>query len=109
MISSLENTRNFIQGFSYSYLYYSKSFGRLLSKCIREQIQYRFSGLGKECIESNTCQEADCGCDLSKQVMSNKLCYGSCRYDKFMSEEEWEKFKENNETEQRICIGKTLL
>lgn len=107
---SLKKVKYFIQGNVNYYLFFKNS--RLLPKHIKEQIQYRFSGLGADCIERNECVIQSCGCNLAKQVMSNKVCKDSiCRYVKFKDKNHWELFKNQNKEKvwKRVNIGKSLL
>lgn len=111
MNSLKEKARYWLQGNINYWLYYSKRFGWLLSKHIREQIEYRMGGLDMACIEHDACLMDNCGCQLSKVIMSNKNTCTSCKFYKFKNSRDWELYKNQNSliVNSRICVGKQLL
>lgn len=113
---SLKKYYYFFQGHINYWLYYKTGIlSLLLPEYVREQIQYRFIGLAHNCREYNECLVSDCGCDITKVIMSDKVCKSkSCRFVKFKDKREWIKFKTfnkawNQRIKKRIEGGKELL
>ena len=83
----------YMQGNCRSYLYYSKYFGWLLPKHIREQIDYRINAIkDTPCWDRGSCVK--CGCMVPQLQMANKACLGKC-YPKMMGRYMWEFMKKN--------------
>src|SRR6185436_12757653 len=81
---TLENIVAYIQGnFRYK-LYYS--FPYLLSKHIKEQIDYRIRVMDKECYNEGSCKL--CGCATTALQMADKSCDKPC-YPPMMNRKQW--------------------
>lgn len=86
----LNNILYYIQGWFRYHIYYSKNFGFLLRKHIREQIDYRVAVMNRECYTSGSCVK--CGCKTIALQMANKPCDGDC-YISMQSKRMWNKIK----------------
>lgn len=90
---TIKNIFYYIQGNIRYILYYSK-FKFLISKHIREQIDFRIKVMDKQCYKQGSCKM--CGCSTTALQMSNKICNKPC-YPPMMDKKQWKWFfKENN-------------
>jgi len=96
----------FLQGHA-NYLLWKRD---LLPVYLVEQIYYRFGKIDNNCFNYNECQNQKCGCDLTKQLFSNKTCdVGYCNYPKFLSEKSWRKIRALSLVQKRRAYGKERL
>lgn len=77
----------FIQGHTREILFYSK-FKFLIRRHIKEQIEFRFKVMDKECFAQGSCKI--CGCSIPALTMSNKECDKPC-YPPMLSKKKWKK------------------
>lgn len=80
----------FIQGHFRESIYYSKVFGFLMRRHIREQIEFRFEHIDKECWNTGQCKI--CECSIPALTMCDKPCEKPC-YPKMLSRKEWNLYK----------------
>lgn len=86
----INNILYFIQGWFRYPIYYSKNFGFLMRKHIREQIDHRVSVMNRECYTSGSCVK--CGCQTIALQMANKPCDGYC-YISMQNKKTWNRIK----------------
>lgn len=102
----ISNVYYFLQG---NINYYLHKFN-LLSLHLVEQFYFRVGKLHTNCYTYNECQKTKCGCDLIKQMYSNKVCSSvRCRQVKFKSKKSWLKFREFKIAKKYIKDGKNRL
>lgn len=85
-----DNIKGFVQGWTRSL------FSLTLPEYILEQVEYRATK-AKECVEQGFCSH--CGCKMPEKLYENRPCEKdpTC-YPPMMNEEQWNKFKEVKET-----------
>ena len=102
---TLPNIKAFIEGTLRYRFYYSKWFGFLIQKHIREQIDCRIKSMREICYKQGYCEE--CGCKTTHLQMANKSCAGYC-YPSLYSKKGWQnlkrRFKRNNKVGEKTTI-----
>jgi len=89
-----DNIKNFIEGTWNKIKDHSEFLS--LDRYIREQAVYR-AYLCKECYDNGSCLE--CGCDTPGMFYAPKKEDSLGRWGEMLTEDEWDKFKENNSIE----------
>ena len=85
-----KNIASFLEG--NAKFYYNKFIGS--KPYIKEQVKYRLSFCGNDCIPEGKCKY--CGCPPMKKAFVNKSCNKGERFPDLMGEKEWEEFKIKN-------------
>lgn len=83
---TVRNIWAYIQGNLRYKLYYSNTWGWLMRKHIREQIDWRIHIMDRECYKTGSCKL--CGCHTTQLQMANKRCDKPC-YPTIMSKGTW--------------------
>lgn len=101
-MKKLIDIKNYIQGWSRYYLFYSKEIFKIdlsfmIRKHIREQIEVRINSMKDICYLKGQCYI--CGCATTALQMSNKSCGGNC-YPPMMGVKQWELMSKKR----RVCL-----
>lgn len=83
---SIENIKSYFLGNFRMFLYYSKVFGWLMRKRIRDQITIRINSMEPKCYLEGACIK--CGCSTTALQMANKSCEGEC-YPEMLNRRQW--------------------
>lgn len=106
-MKTLKKAYYYLQG-HVGYFLYIKG---LYPKHLEQQVYLRFGNFKSKCYFSNECKNSNCGCDLTAQAFSNKVCEkGSCKYSRFLSEDKWnKKYQENINVRNAVKNGKNRI
>lgn len=101
-MKKLIDVKNYIQGWSRYYLFYSKEFFNIdlsfmIRKHIREQIVVRINSMKDICYANGQCHICDCA--TTALQMCDKSCEGNC-YPPMMGVQQWELMSKK----QRVCL-----
>lgn len=89
---TLTNIKAFVQSHVRQFL---EDYPGIIDDFVYEQVQYRLGIMNEECLKNKSC--IHCGCSCPDLQYSSKQCEGGEYPLMFKTEEEWEKYKEENE------------